>query len=140
MSKPDKPRRTGALGRVALDPVVQQELARQEQAEKRRHMSPAQRRRARADARRSKATFDMPPELIEALGEIAQSEDISKSDLVAELLIRAVNDYHAGRLVLDNDKEMARALKWAWKLVLSTLDAGLTLASTLALRWPYASA
>lgn len=119
----DKDRPTGALGRVH-DPVVQQELARQTQGEKLRRMSPAKRRKAKADARRSKATYDLPPELITTIGEIAEAEGISRSDMAAEFLIRAVNYYRTGSLVLDNEKRSARSLRWDWKLILSELDAG----------------
>jgi len=119
----DKPERREALNRIH-DPVVQRELARQAQIEKRRQMTPTQRRKAKADAKRTKATYDLPAELIAMLGAVAEQQGISKSDLVAELLIRAVNDYHAGRLVLDNEKRFARSLRWDWKLELSELDAG----------------
>lgn len=119
----DESRPTGALGRVH-DPVVQQELARQAQGEKLRRMPPAKRRKAKADARRSKATYDLPPELIAMIGEIAEAEGLSRSDVAAELLIRAVNRYHDGDLVLDNEKQSARSLRWDWKLILSELDAG----------------
>jgi len=108
----------------ARDPVVQAEIARQERADKQRQMTRAQRRKAKADAERTKATFDLPAELITALSETAEAESVSTSNLVAELLIRAVNDYRKGRLVLDNDKQSARSLKWDWKIELSELDAG----------------
>ncbi len=123
MTRDKATRPTGALGR-ALDPVVQQELARQEQAEKRRQMTPAQRRRAAADAKRSKATYDLPSELVEALRQIAAKEDVSISDVAAEFLIRAVNDYLAGTLSLHGQKRPTRSLRVGWKLELSELNAG----------------
>jgi ribosome-binding protein aMBF1 (putative translation factor) len=121
MGSKDRP--TGALGRIH-DPVVQRELAHQAQGEKLRRMPPAKRRKAKADARRSKATYDLPPELIAAIGEIAEAEGLSRSDVAAELLIRAINYYRAGNLVLDNEKQSARSLRWDWKITLSELDAG----------------
>jgi hypothetical protein len=121
MSKKDRSRPTGALGRVALDPIVQQELTRQEHASKLRSMTPAQRRKAEADAQRTKATYDLPAELIAAITKIAKTQNISKSDLVTEFLIRAVNDYRSGTLVLDNSKEPSNTLRWSWKLKLTDL-------------------
>ena len=119
-----KGERTQDALKQARDPVLQAEIAHQEKAEKQRQMTTAQRRKAKADARRTKATFDLPAELITALSETAEGESVSASNLVAELLIRAVNDYRAGRLVLDNDKQLARSLKWDWKIELTPLDAG----------------
>jgi hypothetical protein len=98
-------------------------------------MTPAQRRKAKADAQRSKATYDLPEEIITAIREIAKQEDISQSDLVAELLVRAVNIYRAGELVLDKQKQPARSLKWLYKLDISPLDTGNSAILKMVLRW-----
>ena len=120
----------GALSRIVRQgsegagDAVEEEKRRIAQQEKWRRMTPAQRRKARADAKRTKATYDLPEDVIAAVRQAASEEDVSQSDLVAELLVRALNAYRAGALVLDNQKVPARSLRWLYKLDISQLDAG----------------
>jgi hypothetical protein len=118
----------GALSRIVEtskgdDKGVKEELQRLEQQERWAKMTPAQRRKAMRDAKRSKMTYDLPVELVAEIRKIAEQEDVSQSDVAAELLIRAVNAVRSGSLELDNKRTAAKSLRWAWKLELSDLDA-----------------
>jgi len=78
-----------------------------------------ERRKAKVrKARRPKATYDLSLALIEKVQEIAASEDVSRSDIVAWALIAFFDRYEAGEVDLRPHKSMARSLRFACKLLL----------------------
>ena len=91
--------------------------------ERGRGQSVQQRVKDRRDRVRVKGTYDLPAELIEAIAGVSEREDCSRSDVVAELLIRAINDYHQGGWSFEAQRVRARSLRYLWKVVLSELDA-----------------
>ncbi len=88
-----------------------------------RGQSVQQKVKDRRDRVRVKGTYDLPAELIEAIAGVSEREDCSRSDVVAELLIRAINDYHQEGWTFETQRVRARSLRYLWKVVLSGLNA-----------------
>lgn len=84
-------RKTGVI-----DPAVLAVMTDAAKRDRQRHMSPAKRARARADEQRSKATYDLPPWLIEAISELAEQERCSTASVAAFLLVRGLEAYRRG--------------------------------------------
>ena len=105
-----------------LDPGLKAILEAQTKRKRNRRRNPGQHRRAAADAARSKATWDIPRQILDALAAIATAESVSKSNLVAEFLARAVNAYHKGKIELSGQKQPGRSLRWDWELVITSLE------------------
>lgn len=113
----------GAFSKLGdLDPDLKALLKAQAKRKRNRSRSTSQRRRAKADAGRSKATFDVPRPILDALTEIAHAESVSKSNLVAEFLVRAVNAYHKGAIDISKQKQPGRSLRWDWELILTEVE------------------
>lgn len=92
-------------GRPGITPELEAQLETRE------------RRRARArKEKRPKATYDLSMKLIESVQEVARGEDVSQSDVVAWALIDFLVRYHAGDVNLDDYKQPARSLRFAYKL------------------------
>lgn len=76
-----------------IDPATAALLENGKAKQKQRHMTPAQRRKAKADAGRNKATYDLPVAITNRITEIAEVEGCPKSGVVTALLLDALRRY-----------------------------------------------
>jgi|YNPMSStandDraft_1061717.scaffolds.fasta_scaffold17534_4 hypothetical protein len=99
---------TAALGRPRSNDIYDRIV-------RARRMTPAQRRKAEKDRKRSKETYDLPAWLIGAIAEIAAAYGVPKSNVAAHLLALGL------RQLLDGQVN----LRWMWKASRSPLFEGL---------------
>jgi len=110
---------------VVFDPAVHAVVTDGQRREKMRQMSPAERRKYQKDKERSKVTYDMPPDLIDAVAEIARREGCSTSAAAAFLLTRAVQAYRRGEISFQDYKERwSRNPRFDWVLRIPPLNEG----------------
>ena len=81
-----------------------------------RNMTPGQRKKAERDAKRTKATYDLPWEIIEGVSAISARESIPASQIVALLIARGLEDLAQGKLDLDDFKTPTRSPRFEWVL------------------------
>ncbi len=101
---------------LSVDPAVADMLREEEKRERIRRLPKAKRKKAMRDSQRSKATFDIPAKLKEALEEIAGELGCSVSSVAAFLLAEGVLRYRAGELDLREHREYIGNLRWYWRL------------------------
>ena len=65
---------------------------------------------------RSKATFDLSLERQMMVDEIAQQEDVAKSDIAEAAIVAFYNAWRAGKVDLEDLKKPARSLRVLWKI------------------------
>lgn len=65
-----------------------------------RGMTPGQRRKAGKDRKRSKATYDLPPEIIEAVQKLAAGLDCPPAHVAGVLMALGLEEVRAGRVDL----------------------------------------
>lgn len=108
--------RKGGIQRRRNDPAVEQ--ARKRAAENKAALTKKQRK----DRKRTRATYDMPPELKTAIEEEASHEDISTSasQLGTLLLAYALKELRTGNWELidaiESGKELSRTLQFEWNI------------------------
>jgi len=107
---------------VDFDPAVLAALSDADQRVKRRGMSAGQRKRADRDEARSKATYDLPAWLIQAVTDLAERQQVSKSSLVAFLLARALEAYRRGDWNFDGYHEPSRSPRYRFVLRMPDVD------------------
>jgi hypothetical protein len=100
--------------RVELDPAVMAVLGDGERRARSRAMSQGQRRRARRDEARSKATYDLPEELIAAVAARAAREDCSVSGLAGLLMAHGLAALRRGEIDVDRYLQPSRSPRFAW--------------------------
>lgn len=98
--------------RNAIDPAVEGLVSEGDRRQRRRRLP--QDSKARRDAERTRATYDLPQELIDALGDVADAEGMSASGAAALLLAAAVNQYQEGEWTLTGFKRASRAPLYEW--------------------------
>jgi len=80
-----------------------------------RKMTPAQRKKAEKDRKRTKETYDLPAWLIQAITKIAEAHGVPKSNIAAHLLSAGLRQLVDGQI----------NLRWMWKASRSPLFEGL---------------
>ena len=90
---PKPPIRQNALRSSTTADIIP-EVEAQLQARKKRRT--AERKKARP-----KATYDLPPKLLDAIDDISNEESIAKSDIVTLAIIRFLDDYKEGVVEID---------------------------------------
>jgi len=108
------------------DEVRRQINARRRSKEERAKEEELERLRQRQEARRAKkrerekdrrrAQYDWPVWLIEAVAEIAEEEDISRSQASAFLMRMIVLAYRDGRVDMKPYKKPSRNMRWEFEL------------------------
>ncbi len=88
------------MRRDAIDPAVAELLNNAERRQELRRKPRAEQAKIRADAARSRATYDVPKELRSAITFIARQEGISASAAAALLLADGVRRYREGHISL----------------------------------------
>jgi hypothetical protein len=108
--------------RSILDPAVADLLAGMEnkQAEARLPKKLREKKakeRAKIKARKDhRVTYDLPPELKQAIFDLAQSLSLPASQLVTLGLHRFLEDYQAGRIDISKFKKPSKSPRYDWKL------------------------
>jgi len=98
----------------AIDPAVAGLLDEAKRREEVRRKSPKARKKARRDAERSRATYDIPDEIQAVIGEIAEMEGMSKSATVALILAVGAHEYMEGTLEFTGAKQVIRHPLYEW--------------------------
>ena len=101
---------------VDMDAAVAAVLGNARQRERKRQMTPAQRKRATQDEQRSKVTYDLPAWLIEAIADLADAEQCSKSSVAAFLLVRALEAHQRGEICFEGYYESSRSPRYEFIL------------------------
>jgi hypothetical protein len=78
-------------------------LEERERRQRLRQMPKAQQAKARKDAARSRAIYDLPERVKNAVTYVAQQESMSASAVVALLLANGIARYREGRLSFDHN-------------------------------------
>ena len=113
---------------IKLDPAVAAYMSNGHQAaadaqrEKEVNLTAAQRRKRKFDRARTKATYDLPLEIKEKLRNIADTESVPVSHLVALFLHEAVRRYDAGEYDVTEYKEHSRHPAFEFALALPATD------------------
>ncbi|MDO9085023.1 MAG: hypothetical protein Q7U53_02345 [Anaerolineaceae bacterium] len=108
--------------RTILDPAVADLLAGMEnkQAEARlprREREKKAKERAKIRARREqRVTYDLPPQLKQAMFELAESLSLPASQLATLALHRFLKSYSEGQIDLSKYKKPSRSPRYEWKL------------------------
>ncbi len=75
--------------------------------------------RPKPKPKRSKATYDLPRSIIQAVNDIAQAEEVTRSDVVAWALQVFIKRYHAGNVDWTHHRKPAvNNPRATWKLVI----------------------
>ena len=96
---------------VRRDPL---DVAGVDEREAQRELQRQLKSKRKRGPRRSKATFDLPAEMIERAREIAKAESVPVSDVVGLALALWLDQYEAGDL--DERKRASRSPRFEWKL------------------------
>ena len=73
--------------------------------------------------RRSKATYDLPEDIVQAVHQISDAESIARSDVVAWALSLLITDYRHGSIDWTNCRTPSRSPRTAWKLEIPPIPA-----------------
>jgi len=93
---------------ASVDPAVAALLREGKKRERTRRMTPAERKKAKKDAARSKATYDLPPEIIKTINAVAEREKCSASSVAAFLLTYGIQLLARGSINPASHKRDAR--------------------------------
>jgi hypothetical protein len=108
--------------RNVVDPAVADMLSDMEKKRRIASLPKIKQEKARKDAARHKVGLDLPPELHEALRQIAEREHISISGLVTYYLYRGVMDYETGKVELSPYKRISRCARFEYVLDFTKLE------------------
>jgi thiamine pyrophosphate-dependent acetolactate synthase large subunit-like protein len=108
------------LSDVEYEPEDEAEYQRR--AAKERRKSPSERRKYKRDASRTKAGWDLPPDIIEAIQDLSSDNDISQSQIVGYILADWLNRHAEGKASLPpkGDWEPTRG-RYLWKIEIPEL-------------------
>lgn len=86
-----------------------------------RNMTPSQRRKAKMDSRRHKATYDLPEELTEMIDSLANVESTSKSQMAGFILCLGLHRLAEQPLDFQEYKELSPTPRHDYKLHIPVL-------------------
>lgn len=108
--------------RSVLDPAVADLLAGMENKQAEARLPRKQREkkakeRAKIKARKDhRVTYDLPPELKQAIFDLAESLSLPASQLVTWGLYRFLEEYKEGRIDISKFKKPSKSPRYEWKL------------------------
>jgi hypothetical protein len=105
-----------------IDPAVVAVLEDGYQRQRRREMTPEQRKRAVQNAQRQRTTLELKPEIVEMIRLIAEFEECSPAGIVNLFVMEGVEQYIQGEIILDGRRRASRAPRWGWVVVLEDED------------------
>jgi len=108
--------------RVQVDPAVAAVLQDGNRRTQRREMTEAQRRKAAQDAKRQRVTFELDPQVVKMITQIAAAEQCSPAGVVNLLVCEGVQRYVAGSLVFDGHRQVSGSPKWGWVVMIEGLE------------------
>jgi len=108
---------------AGVDPAVLSILGDGERRSRLRTKSPGERRKARRDEERSKATYDIPDWLQGRVADLAAEERCSISSVVCFLLVRALEAYERGEIDFEGYYRAVRHLRFDFVLETPFIDA-----------------
>lgn len=103
----------GGMANLKDDPVYGR-IARQ--AQRARTMTPAQRRKEKRDAARTKVTYDLPKEIIDEINRLAGEGYFPQAHLVGLLLHYGLKLLHEGKIDLDDHRVIANVPRYEYFL------------------------
>jgi len=106
---------------MSVDPTVAELIKDSNHRQHLRRMTPDKRQKTRRDMTRSKATYDLPPEIIEAIDAIARKEECSVSSVAALLLAHGLQFLALGGIKLEDKdgktlKRNSRSVRFRYTL------------------------
>ena len=104
------------------DEVMRQLNARRRSKEERAKEEELERLRQQKDRDRTRVRYDWPVWLIEAVGQIADKEGVSRSQASAFLMRMIVLAYKDGRVDMKPYKRASRVPRWDWELEIPEPD------------------
>jgi hypothetical protein len=107
-----------------MDPAVAAVLGQGERRQRERRQTPAQRRQAARDAKRTRITLELDPRIVQLLREVAEVEGTSPAGAANLLLREGLRRYVEGGLEFHKHRRPSRSPRYEWVVELS-LD-GLT--------------
>ena len=108
---------------ITLDPAVAELLAGMEKRQAEAQMPRKERERLLKERtkiqsrREQRATYDLPPQIREAIRTLAIEERIPASQLVTLALIRFLRSYQSNEIDLGKYKQPSRSPKYDWNLI-----------------------
>lgn len=112
-----------AQRRVSIDPTVAELLGQAEQREAASLLKPAARRKFKRDRNRTRATYDLPQALLDAVGQVGQAESMTNSAVVGALLSQALCMLKASRWTLEGVKTFTRSPLFEYLVTDETVEA-----------------
>jgi ABC-type branched-subunit amino acid transport system substrate-binding protein len=109
--------------REAVDPTVAALLGQADQRQAVATMTPADRRKWKRDKARTRATYDLPQALLDAVDQIGKAESMTNSAAVAALLAQALCMLQAGRWTLEAVKTFTRSPLFEYLVTDETVEA-----------------
>ncbi len=108
--------------RKALDPAVSALITEGERRQRRRRMDRVRQAKARRDAARQRATYDIPKSLQQAIAAVAKEESLSVSGLVSALLADGVRRYRRGEITFYGLKRLSRSPRCDWVIDAAVIE------------------
>jgi len=106
----------------SVDPAVASLITGGKQRKKRRGQTQAQREKAERDAARSRASYDLPQRVKDALSFVAEEESLPVSTVAALFLSDALCRYREKRIVLnDGIKELNLSPRWEFNVSIDVI-------------------
>jgi ABC-type branched-subunit amino acid transport system substrate-binding protein len=95
--------------RPSVDPAVAALLGQDDQRQAMQIMTPAGRRKWKREQARTRATYDLPQALLDAVRQVGEQEALPNSAVVAALVAQGLHHLQAGTWSLEGAKSMARS-------------------------------
>jgi hypothetical protein len=110
----------GMIDLRGIDPAVAEVVGDGRRRRKLRGMGKGQRRKVEKDAQRSRAMFDIPLELLDALDKIAQDLRTPRSQVANMLILLAMKGMEDGTLPLPEswEKRVSESMRFEFTLAL----------------------
>lgn len=105
----------------AIDPAVAGLLDEAERREKDRQRTAEERAKAKRDAERTRATYDLPSQLQEVISQIAELEGLSKSSTAALLLAQGAHKRLTGEIDFTGAKTSTNHPLYNWVVESNTI-------------------
>lgn len=109
--------------RPSVDPTVAALLDKADQQQAINTLTPTARRRWKREHARTRATYDLPQALLDAIHQAGEREALPNSAVVAALVAQGLHHLQAGTWSLEGAKSMARSPLFEYLIADDTIDA-----------------
>jgi len=107
--------------RSAIDPAVASLVTEGERRRRRRQLPRSRQAKARRDAARQRAVYDIPEEVIKAIAKVAKEEGISASAVAALLLADGLRRLETRAITLHGLKKPSPSPRYDWRVDRETI-------------------